>query len=87
MSSPAPATTTTAAPVPTQPKITVTAHQSHWYDVLASIFQGLSAANPFLISFIPAPIEAGIQIATTLEPVVAGTIQAATQSSGTGSGQ
>lgn len=58
---------------PTQ-KITVTAHKSHWYDVIAAILQGINAANPFIVSFLPAPIEAGIQIATVLEPIVVGVI-------------
>lgn len=66
---------TVQTPVPVQPKITVTAHTTHWYDVLAKIFAAIGAGNPFLLSFIPAPIEAGIQIATTLEPIIVGTIQ------------
>ena len=64
--------------VPNQTNVTVTAHQSHWYTILMAIFHSITASNPIFATFIPAPVEAGIQIATTLGPVVAGTIEAAT---------
>ena len=54
--------------------ITVQAHQTHWYDLVGQILKAINVANPFLISFIPAPVEAGIQITTGLGPVVLGTI-------------
>jgi hypothetical protein len=64
--------------VPTPPTVTVTSHQKHWYDFVMLALQAAQAANPVLMTFIPAPVEAGIQIAITLGPVVVGTIQAAT---------
>jgi hypothetical protein len=73
MSTPAPI----PAPTPVT-QITVKAHQSHWYDIFTLILKATQAANPILATIIPAPIEAGIMLGTTLAPVVAGTIQAAT---------
>ena len=64
-----------------QPKVTVTAHRSHWGDILKAIFAAISAANPILATFVPAPVEAGIQIATTLEPTVAAAVESVTVTS------
>lgn len=61
---------------PVQTQVTITAHQSHWYDIVAAILKAVSAANPILATFVPAPIEAGIQIATSVGPAV---LQAAAQ--------
>jgi len=58
--------------------VTIQAHQTHWYDIVNIILKAAAAANPIIATIIPAPVEAGITIATTLGPVVTGTIQAAT---------
>lgn len=71
MSSPAPTVTQTTT-------VKVTAHPSHWFTILQAILQIVSQSNPILATFVPAPVEAGIQIATTLGPIVAGTVEAAT---------
>jgi hypothetical protein len=59
--------------------ITITAHPSHWYDILTAIFKALGAANPAIATIIPAPVEGAIQIALTAGPVVAATVEAATE--------
>lgn len=60
--------------VQNQQKITITAHQSHWWDVLGTILKVIGTVNPVLAVFLPAPIEAGIQVAIDMVPVVVGTL-------------
>jgi hypothetical protein len=71
--------------VPAPQNITVTAHPSKWASILLAILQAAAAANQIIATFLPAPVEAGIVVATTLGPVVVGTIQAATNAGDTAS--
>lgn len=50
--------------------VTVTAHQSHWYDVLERVLLTIGQTNNVLAKFVPASVEQGITIATTLGPAV-----------------
>jgi hypothetical protein len=60
----------------TQTQLTVTAHPSHWHDVLTAILKAVSAVNPIIATFIPAPVEEGIQISTAVVPTVLNAIEA-----------
>jgi hypothetical protein len=51
-------------------QLTVTAHPSHWHDILSAILKAVSAVNPIIATFIPAPVEKGIQISTAVAPTV-----------------
>lgn len=63
---------------PVGTKVTVTAHQSHWYDIFSRVLAATNAANPILATILPAPVEAGIQVVTSVAPIVAGTVEAVT---------
>jgi hypothetical protein len=57
-------------------QITFTAHQTHWYDILRIVMLAVANENPIIATLVPAPIEAGIQIAIAEAPVIAGIGQA-----------
>jgi hypothetical protein len=66
---------------PQLPQVTFTAHQTHWYDIFQIIMQAVQAANPIVATILPAPVEAGIQIAVAEAPIVVATGQAIAQTS------